>query len=438
MEELSSEIKKLSSLKTSNSSYEKFIKNYYEKLQVAKDFSSTEDFINDEIKRIEELFIKPLETKIISGGMLINSFDISKYTKLAFDYLKQGMDLEIEKFVKQAQIEYQDYRKTVSSVELEEIKTSVIFYLEKGVGFLLYQTYLKKQLKIIQEPKQVEEERQINRADKTSKELDIIHEIVKSKSKKYDNTNANPYPSILGENEMENKRNELENKNSYREEIIEFLKSDLKERFEEWSEKLSNPLATEEQFLQKEINLCKSGMQGCEQLNNKHHHGQPSIIESEYTYHKTKLEIAENRLNEINNVSKKNDENKSNTAIPNVKKEQKKLELKDFFKSTNEYVITELIIKEIQSYAEGFIGKKMTIVIYLLQSYFKIITITNNSRTNSREHFVTALHLSKLSMQAINKHFNAGTNDIKIDKTGDGDYIQIKENLTKLIPKAVV
>ena len=87
---------------------------------------------------------------------------------------------------------------------------------------------------------------------------------------------------------------------------------------------------------------------------------------------------------------------------------------------------------------KGFIGKKMTIVIYLLQSYFKIITITNNSRTNSREHFVTALHLSKLSMQAINKHFNAGTNDIKIDKTGDGDYIQIKENLTKLIPKAVV
>jgi hypothetical protein len=205
MEELSNEIKKLSSLKFNNSSYEKFIKIYYEKLKVAIDFSSKEDFINAEIKRIEDLFIQPLQATIGGDFRVVNSFDISKYTKIAFDYLKQGMDLEIEKFVKQAQIEYQDFRKNGSSVvlthqELEEIKISVIFHLEKGVGFLLYQTYLKKQLEIIQEPKQVEEERVVTTADKISRELDNILEIFKSQSKKYDSTNPQPYPMILGSN----------------------------------------------------------------------------------------------------------------------------------------------------------------------------------------------------------------------------------------------
>ncbi len=164
MQELTIEIKTLSSLKNNNSFYEKLIKTYSEKLKVVSDFSNREDFIKEEIKRIEDLFIQPFQTTIGGDFRVIDFIDFSKFIKIAFDYLKQGMDLEIEKIVKQGQNEYRDFTKLHSGIDLTnsdltEVKTSVIHSLEKGIGFLLYQTYLKKQLEAIPESKQIKEKK---------------------------------------------------------------------------------------------------------------------------------------------------------------------------------------------------------------------------------------------------------------------------------------
>lgn len=75
--------------------------------------------------------------------------------------------------------------------------------------------------------------------------------------------------------------------------IEQFLKVDLKKRCAEYLKTLSNPLATELDYLQKEIKQCKEAIARTKELNNKLHHGEPSTIESENINWKVKLKIAE-------------------------------------------------------------------------------------------------------------------------------------------------
>lgn len=71
------------------------------------------------------------------------------------------------------------------------------------------------------------------------------------------------------------------------------LRRNLEERANEYLKKLSNPLASEIDFLDKEIKDCISAIERCTELNNKYHHGQPSILEYERINWQTKLKIAE-------------------------------------------------------------------------------------------------------------------------------------------------
>lgn len=78
-----------------------------------------------------------------------------------------------------------------------------------------------------------------------------------------------------------------------KEQILKHLESDLQRRCKEYLNDLGNPLASELDFLQKEIRLCNLVIYQCQSSNDAHHHGQPSIIEYERINWVNKLRIAE-------------------------------------------------------------------------------------------------------------------------------------------------
>lgn len=107
----------------------------------------------------------------------------------------------------------------------------------------------------------------------------------------------------------------------------------------------------------------------------------------------------------------------------------KALEFKEFFNDET----SEIIISHIQSKFINYRGKKIAILIYLLQSEYKIINIINYSQTRSRKHFIKALtKVENIKVQNVDKVFQAGTNKIRYNDT-DADYIIIKNQLNKII-----
>jgi len=116
-------------------------------------------------------------------------------------------------------------------------------------------------------------------------------------------------------------------------------------------------------------------------------------------------------------------------APPSAEKPQ--LELKDFFSSD----LTIETINEIKNRFREYRGKKMAILIYLLQTVHEKIIIVNHSKTQSRQHFVRAFTGDKnIKMQGINKVFDSATNNLNILKT-DADYIKIDQELNNLLIK---
>ena len=76
-------------------------------------------------------------------------------------------------------------------------------------------------------------------------------------------------------------------------EILSFLKQDLKKRCAAYLQKIGNPLATEVDYIDLEIKQCKIAIENLIEANNKHHHGQASPLESERITWLNKLKIAE-------------------------------------------------------------------------------------------------------------------------------------------------
>jgi hypothetical protein len=91
-------------------------------------------------------------------------------------------------------------------------------------------------------------------------------------------------------------------------------------------------------------------------------------------------------------------------------------------------------ISKIKKNFSGTEGKSMAILIYLLQSKLRYINIVSNSKTKSRKHFVKSLNGKAEKMQAINKYFESGSDELIIHKfTPDATYLDIEEKLNKLI-----
>lgn len=149
---------------------------------------------------------------------------------------------------------------------------------------------------------------------------------------------------------------------------------------------------------------------------------------------KTQLEVESALLRDIDK------ENIKNHSIPETGKRPNQSEkiiistLKDFFidKTNNG------LIQDIQTQFNSYDGKRMAILIYLLQFEFKLIKIVPHSKTISRTQFIKLLKNNfKIKTQSIDKYFNSWNNDISVSDS-DIEFIDIKEKLTKLIENKVV
>jgi hypothetical protein len=119
-----------------------------------------------------------------------------------------------------------------------------------------------------------------------------------------------------------------------------------------------------------------------------------------------------------------------NDEVKKIKLIKPKKDFKDFF---NPDVKIETI-ENIQKVFKDYEAKKLAILIYLLQSEFKLSTYSLDSKTDGRKHFAESLINKTISMQPINNCFvsHAYVLDIRnVEK--DNDYINTKEKLTKAI-----
>ena len=105
--------------------------------------------------------------------------------------------------------------------------------------------------------------------------------------------------------------------------------------------------------------------------------------------------------------------------------------LKHFFTS----VTDDKVIEKIQSEFRGFTGKRMAILIYLLEKEHKILCIDNNDRKrSSRKHFVNNLtNKNYKSIQDVNAFFESVSGNLKNINKDDSQYKTIKEELDKIV-----
>lgn len=154
----------LSSLADDNEYFESYVEEYNTKLKTASSFLPKTEFINDEIERVEKIFIQKSITTIIDGGVKVAEFNVSKYTKLAYDWLKSGQNWEIQRILTNAIIEYSQYKKKSSFKfseaddirDNEEMKKHILSHLKSGVAYLQYQKFLKEQLGLAREQVNIE------------------------------------------------------------------------------------------------------------------------------------------------------------------------------------------------------------------------------------------------------------------------------------------
>lgn len=99
------------------------------------------------------------------------------------------------------------------------------------------------------------------------------------------------------------------------------------------------------------------------------------------------------------------------------------------------------LLREIQSNFKHFEGKRLAILIYLLQVENKIISIISNSNTHSRKHFIQLFKEDNSfdKFQAVNKYIDPFSNELNLPtlKESDADYMNIKEKLTKILENTV-
>lgn len=135
----------LTSLIPNNEDYTRYLENYQKKIQTTSIYLEKEDFIKQEINRITTLF---LEKKVITqfhNAKVIASFDFGKYSKLAYEWLIAGHDLALVQIINNAK---RDYLQSHSSIWSEkEFTDAIIKNLSSGVAYVLYEKFLKDQIK---------------------------------------------------------------------------------------------------------------------------------------------------------------------------------------------------------------------------------------------------------------------------------------------------
>ncbi len=100
------------------------------------------------------------------------------------------------------------------------------------------------------------------------------------------------------------------------------------------------------------------------------------------------------------------------------------------------------LVSQLQSEFKTYEGKRMAILIYILQYELNLIDIIPNSRTYSRKRFITLFKNEPEfdKSEAINKYISSYDFELLLPTSNemDADYIQIKQKLTNIIENSVV
>ena len=128
-----------------NDEYEKLLGQFNTKAIVTASLMSIEDFIKSEIENIA-LYIEPLQISIGADFKIAAGLNFTEYVKLAYDSLKRGYNLDVEKILTGAKQNYLNSTKSVSYND-EISNNAIITHLKKGVAYLKYERFLKDELK---------------------------------------------------------------------------------------------------------------------------------------------------------------------------------------------------------------------------------------------------------------------------------------------------
>lgn len=137
---------KLSELDNNNPEYEKLLTYYQQKINVSTKYIGKSDFINQELKRIKESYIKPLEVFIGGDFKKVGGINYTEYVKIAYDALLSGNDFELEKIVSGAKQQYLQMLPQGASFNEIEFSNSIVKHLQLGVAYLKYEKFLTDQL----------------------------------------------------------------------------------------------------------------------------------------------------------------------------------------------------------------------------------------------------------------------------------------------------
>lgn len=117
---------------------------------------------------------------------------------------------------------------------------------------------------------------------------------------------------------------------------------------------------------------------------------------------------------------------------------KKEISLSDFLYNKSDF---DKLIK-IQDEFRTYDGKRMAILIHLLQNEYRILNIISKSKTHSRKHFICLFKEDNSfdKMFAINKYIDSFSNELNLTTVFDfdADYVDIKAKLTKIIENQVV
>ena len=185
----------------------------------------------------------------------------------------------------------------------------------------------------------------------------------------------------------------VERKEVIKETVLSFLKNELTQNYNDWKQKLNNPLATELQFLNFAKTKCEKAISKAQQLNEKLNHGEPSILLSNETNELTKLEIINQRLIELK---------ESKQGVETKKSDKKKVKKKSF-------------------------SHKQIAIAYYIIGNPKIDA--NNYKEILKKHSNT--HSNKILQKLITK--NSQLTELKEDKTADTKHLNDLNKAVELL-----
>lgn len=139
----------LSALTQNNFKYKSLLKDYEKKLATVRSIINEKEFIVSEIERINRLFIKPL---LVSSPGKAAEFNYSEYVSIGYESLKRGDFYLVKNILENAKRRFSEAFKRHDGIIEHEMSSdsfvnAVITNLQDGVGYLIYEQYLKEQLK---------------------------------------------------------------------------------------------------------------------------------------------------------------------------------------------------------------------------------------------------------------------------------------------------